>query len=199
MASREAYLTLSLPFTPTQHLVCKTVVGTGAHFITTLSILASLWLFLWVSFSSIDVVEGMTLWNLLLSVFSDSFSLTDLSVDSVVGLSVLYYVSLFVSSINSLLLIYLCISIGQTFKHRILASVLLYLGFSLGLAFLNSFFSLLESLILRTNYQDLTGLSTLDISYQFLTLTISILGSLLLSIVYFTLSRYFLTHKLNLE
>ena len=114
----EGYLTLTLPVTPSQHLLAKTISGTFwvvlSYFVLTVSILI------------IVLVPGITKnVDLIMNEMSKAMEMpADLFFTStfLVGL---------ISCLFALPFYYVCIALGQLFgKHRILAAVVLFFAIS---------------------------------------------------------------------
>lgn len=136
MYTDEGYLTHTLPVKPSAHILSKTFVsGTWYVGATILMLVSMIWL-LYAFMSTIFTSAGMTSadWAELKTLgldfsfghFSEVFS----SISSMPFwlFIVLLVLTGFFSCYSSMLIIYVCISIGQLFKkHKVIASILTYL------------------------------------------------------------------------
>ena len=141
-------------------------------------------------------------WSELLSIFSE-FNRIMQEIFAITGVSALLTMALFVlmiivSSFTSILLIYAAISIGHTFKkHRILGSVLSYIGLTMvAQAVVGILFS-----IIGTTMPSFFELDTIaqGISFGNTMITIVVLLDACLGAVWYFVSYYILTNQLNLE
>lgn len=188
LLSGEGYLTFSLPFTATQHLVCKVVCGSVVILTTVLVVALSLIVQVaGISVRSLGVVD----FSFLPAIFRSVSTFVRAGGGGILAELVLL---LLLTPVASLLMYDTCMAIGQQFKNRILASVVAYIAMQAGLQ--------IASTILTIPLL-LPFASFLESADPYLMMTVLLGGILLfmvaLSAAGFFVTRYFLTKKLNLE
>lgn len=192
MFSGEGYLTLTLPVTPTNHLLVKMISAVIVNVASVIVSLLAICLFMAgdnlnkAAMKIVDVIEDLA--------------------KGLEGQLPFYILEttliLLISLVSSILLFYMCISLGQLFcKNRILAAVGVYFG----LYVFNQIFGTILSVVL-TIFADtwLVNLFTNLFERDYLTTIHMIFGvgivwSILVALVYFLISKFVLTKKLNLE
>ena len=183
----EGYLSFTLPFTAGQHITCKLVCGVVAGLVSfAFTVLSLLILSLGTSF--IDWQGFFTgLWQLLQIIPTWQTILLVVEVVLIIP----------VALCQSLLMFYVSMAIGQQCKNRIGGAVLAYLAIEAALQIL----AFAVIMPLSTQITPLIGwLSRLTGSEAALMGLSTALGiSLILSTVYYFVTRHLLTHKLNLE
>ena len=190
--SHEGYLSFTLPVTTDQHLLTKLVMAFAFTLISVVSIVIS------------AVVA--TDWDMLIEVikvigyaFSRLFEVTD---GHSVPLAIEFIVAILLSIINSYLIFYACISIGQTArKNRILAAFGVYFGYYLITQIIGTIGILIINALYYTEawnkFTTWIDWHPYTFAHSFMAVIISI--SLALGFVYYTISRKIITNKLNLE
>ncbi len=185
--SGEGYLTLTLPVSPTQHILVKMLTGVLFEVLTAI-----------VSILSIVVLLAGD----MLAEITDAVGyLLPFATEKIGAHLPLYIIEvivmLFVSMASSILLYYACIAIGQTFsKNRALGALCVYLGYSMVMGIVST---ILQAVV--TPFAE--GIMEIVINNATVAAHVSFLGSLTLSVilgvVYFCIVRFVMTKKLNLE
>lgn len=114
--------------------------------------------------------------------------------------TLLFLGMMLISALSSTLMIYAAMSIGHTFKkHRIMGSVVAYMGLSMVSQFVAGVaFSLLALIDINWDFGYITNpLATSNLISGFMLMII--VGELLFSAVWYFTSHYVLTNQLNLE
>lgn len=188
LLSHEGYLTFTLPFTPTQHIVCKLLCGVAVIIISFVIVLLSLGI----------LGAGTELMSEIIKIIKTAFLSAGQMYSSArltsffVQLGIMIIVSLF----QSLLMFYAAIAIGQQFRSKIGGAVVAFIclyAASQVIATLELTVFALFNIENIENYFD----SGLDAVQSFLIMPFIV--SLILSTAYFIITRHFLTKKLNLE
>ena len=188
LLSHEGYLTFTLPFTPTQHIVCKLLCGVAVIIISFVIVLLSLGI----------LGAGTELMSEIIKIIKTAFLSAGQMYSSArlasffAQLGIMIIVALF----QSLLMFYAAIAIGQQFRSKIGGAVVAFIC----LYAASQVISTLELTVFALfnienidNYFD----SGLDAVQSFLIMPFIV--SLILSTAYFIITRHFLTKKLNLE
>ncbi len=193
MFTHEGYLTLTLPVTPTQHIFVKSVVAVMFEVIAIIVSILSFCiamsgefvkeLFLAVKYILKDALQYITPLNFWLYVIE-------------------FVVFLVIGLFSSFLLIYACISIGQTGKKNRVAR-------AFGVYFIYYLIAQAFETVLLVVFVFLENVLPMNRIYMFISehiqgvihggLVFMIVWSGLLSLVYFLVSRFIITKKLNLE
>lgn len=181
---RQGYLTMTLPVTNHQIILSKLTAA-----------------FVW------NTLSGITaLLCILITILIASVPHSDLSLDSVLhyvgqafkaftGLdSILYFILFFtINTINSILLIYFAISLGQLFKdHRTLLAVVFYFGINIAETILGGILAIVTATFYTPEnvYHDRI--------FNFYDFPLLILTALL-AVGYYFGTNYIMTKKLNLQ
>ena len=189
----EGYLTNTLPVSAGQLLMCKLL---NYLIWATLDILCIIAAFLLLE----PEASGKVILDLFRSLprLIDHYGLS-LAVCTILTVILAVLVSLAVT----ILLFYVCISLGSLFSsHKILAAVLIFLGFFLLHQFISLFGITVLALPLNSGLLSVNGA---ELSVQAETLThfcqllwVAVLVEALIAAVYFAISHYILRRKLNL-
>lgn len=186
----EGYLMFTLPVTVTQHLFSKTIIAVVMIGLSGLSALISIGIFADMSFGAlfVDMIKGVARSGGLL------FGL-ELLVLAVLGIA------------GMALDLYLCIALGHlASKHRLLMSVVWYVVLSTALQVLllmvmmgagNAMPEALADAIVRWLDSTMQTITPMDAAH--LMLRCCCVFALIGDAVYFLVTRWILTHKLNLE
>ncbi len=188
LLKEEGYLTFSLPFTPTQHILCKLICG----FVVILLDAAVVILSLFLLGVGTDVLP--MLWNTFKEMLSSVLEYTGTSqlIVTVIEIALMAICSV----IQSILMFYASIAIGQQFKSRVGGAVVAYIALYAAVQTVNS---VLLLLVTAVNINRLEMFFENGVQSVQLTLLFPLLESIVLSVVYFCITRHFLTQKLNLE
>ncbi len=193
MLCDEGYLSFTLPVTPGQHLISKLLVSLSWQLLTILTVAVCGTLF----FLTIDAEEVHKLFYTIGQGFRLFFNTR--SGWGVLAI-VLGVLAIFSQICENIMRVYNAMSIGQCSSgHKILASVAVYIAHNMLLGLL---LQIPTALYLATDslYTYLSSLATYTEHSQALCLFFSgaLIANALLSLVYFFISRHFLTKKLNL-
>ncbi len=190
--SHEGYLSFTLPVTTDQHLLTKLVMAFAFTLISVVSVIIS----------GMVATSGDMLVEIIKVIgygFSQLFELTD---GHSLPLMFEFILAALLSIINSYLIFYACISIGQTArKNRILAAFGVYFGYYL----ITQTISTIGILIINAlYYTELWNKFTTWIDWHPYAFAHSFMGvvitvSLVLGFVYYIISRKIITNRLNLE
>lgn len=191
MYTDEGYLVHTLPVTKNQLLLSKTIIGTIHIVLTTIVVLASIFvLFYFLSTQLSPTAKAAMQFELSTS---DLAELTDAFTTNTILKIILIVIYFIASSFHGVLLCFSGISLGQLFtKHKVISSIICYIGLYTILQMLSSFITL-----------PFTGLTLLsDISLSTLLdvgLTIEFIFTIFCNIAFYGLSYYILNKKLNLD
>lgn len=189
LLSHEGYLTFSLPFTATQHIVCKLICAAVMMILNGLAVILSL----------IIVGLGTETFNEIIDIFS--LMLKDFFANETaftVTLFVLQVIVMIIASVvQSVLMFYSAMAIGQQFKSKIGGSVIAYIAIYVATEIFATVTVLPFMLGFGENFED--WLISKGVGAIQLFLLYPIVLSLIISTVYFLITRHFLSKKLNLE
>lgn len=177
--SEEAYLTMTLPVEPWEHILSKMLSSAVWQLITWILFILSMGLLLLTSGAAEELALGVDEQLTLKTVWIQVSHEIGLNIGSIF-LGIVYGI---LSFITSPLKYYASISLGQLFqKRKVLMAVVAYVAISIATATVTS------SSMLGLFTDSLVGI-----------LAISIVEVLIASVVYFAISVYFLGKRLNLE
>ena len=192
MYTGEGYLTLTLPVKPSSHLLVKC---TSAVLVNVISVIASV-------LSVCIFTVGEWLNEIIKAV---GYVLNQL-VEIAGGHFVFYCLEIIpvclATTISSVLMYYMCISLGQLFrKNRVLAAVGVYFGLYTFYQVLTTIVSTVYTISAFTWMEELLASWTREnyLVAVHIIFLVDIIGCVIISLVYFLISRYVLTKKLNLE
>lgn len=192
MFTGEGYLTLTLPVTATNHLLVKIITAVLTYIISGVVCLLAVCVFT-VGEQLNEILKGVAdIWNY--------------GADIAGGHLIFYVLELvlimIVATASEILMIYMCISLGQLFnKNRVLAAVGVYFALYIFYQILSTIFSIILSISSMT-WMDkwIASLTTWNIPMLVHALAGGMfVWSLVISGIYFFVSRFVLTRKLNLE
>ena len=191
MFGDEGYLTHTLPVSGTQLLNSKLICS----FIWILTLIP-IWLISFlILFSGTDTLAALSYYGSILIEGAYSLDFNSFSVGLIIAELVLM---LILGLICSLLTYYLCITLGQHFwsEHRLIGAILAYLILSVISSAVRSVFTaILEMTILNNSM-----FVTIPTVFQVLTMIFgaAIIITLIQIIVYYIVTNYLITKKLNL-
>jgi len=197
MFTNEGYLSFTLPVSVHQHILVKLTVGVGAIVYCFLLIIISVCL--------------ATAGELTLELFKAFFYIVDdfyrILVELTSSADAVFYavetvILLIVSTFSGVLLYYACIAIGQlTKKNRVLAAVGVYFLYYFINQIISTVFIAVFSVISYTAFMDEIILYIENNTSEFVHLVFcfSIILSALLGGLYYFLTSYIMSKKLNLE
>ncbi len=193
MFTREGYLTLTLPVTPTQHIFVKLLVAVLFIVATVVAVIASVCV----------VTAGDALIELVIAII---FILKKYFAAFGAGHGTLYLlelaVILIISGASEQLKFYACISLGQTAKkNRILAAFGFYFGYYFLCQVLGTV--LIVIVMVLSESFSLYWIGEFITNHPFAAAHLAMLGFIvfysLTSWLYFTVCRYILKNSLNVE
>lgn len=193
----EGYLMFTLPVTVTQHLLSKTIIAVVMIGLSGLSALISIFIFAGKMILSMDGVwQAFTgLSNLLPHNMNDFLFELELLVLAVLGIA------------GMALFLYMCIALGHlASRHRLLMSIVWYVVLSTALQVLmllvmmgggNVMPEALADAMVRWLDSTMQTITPMDAAH--LMLRFCCVFELISDAVYFLVTRWILTHRLNLE
>lgn len=189
LLSNEGYLTFSLPFTATQHIVCKLICGAVTVAVDFVLVFFSL------AVLGIGTKAENDFIKFLPELFKAFFNYGEWPQLTLLIAEIAVFA--IITLLEALLMFYAAIAIGQQFKNRVGASVIAYICLYaasqiISLIFMSFIFAF-GSASGFENYLN-SGISAVS-----LLLLLPIVFSALLGTAYFLITRYFLSRKLNLE
>lgn len=191
LLSHEGYLTFTLPFTATQHIVCKLICGTIVMIIDFIMVICSL----------LILGAGTEVLSEIFEVLRKSFGvLTDyVTTGQLVAIILEIAVLILISPIQSLLMFYAAISLGQQFKNKVGGAAVAYICLYAAVQILSTVIMMPVSFATAGGIDEFDSLINNSVGYFQIFILVMILYSVVLSAAYFFISRHCLTKKLNLE
>lgn len=203
LLSDEGYLSFTLPVTPAQHLWTKLLTTVVWGIVTLIVAIACGILF----FLTVEPAEVCNVFRAIGGAFSRAYTYIH---GWAIVLPLLFLLALLTQFCNLILSLYNAMSIGQTAnKHKLLISVAVFFGFNaaeatiiqiIGIGAVTMFG---DTWITRFEQTSNMGVLTITSSFPFRfvcgILLAGVAWNVLMCVLHFFLSRYFLTKKLNLE
>ena len=193
----EGYLMHTLPVTPRQLILAKLLVA--ALWVFVLSMLA-LWaiccilLFGLPAMALVDMPVGI---SSLMEYFPQIFGMGP------VAFLLFYVVLSLVSAFSSVLIAYAAVSLGQLFtKHKVMASVLCYIGFTMLIQTISTLLmtpSLTRLVLSQDMVNTASGIPAYFGAYMREILLISMAGSAICAVISYILTEYIMRRQLNLD
>lgn len=191
LLTHEGYLTFTLPFTPTQHIVCKLVCGTVVMIIDFVVVICSL-LILGAGTEALGEILGAI--KLTITVLPEYLSAGQIAlISSEVVLLML------LAPIQSLLMFYAAMALGQQFKNKVGGAAISYICLYAAVQIITSLIMIPVSVVGAGGMEEFNNLINNSVMYLEVFLAFFIVYSAVLSVVYFIITRHFLSKKLNLE
>ncbi|MDE6759967.1 MAG: hypothetical protein K2J90_04705 [Lachnospiraceae bacterium] len=193
MVGDRGYLTWTLPATSATHIWSKLIGGTLWKTLAIIVMIVLIVIFFAGNYWIWDEELGVGTMDMLLRGLANDIRQNVDATDII--LMVLQLISGIVWSAAALLLIYMCIAIGQLFgKWRILASVGIYFAIVIALQIISTIGVVLLALVQRENYE-VTYNTTQDVVYSMVSIIIGIAASAGL----FAITNYIFKKHLNLD
>lgn len=191
LLTHEGYLTFTLPFTPTQHIICKLICGVVVMIIDFIIVICSL----------LILGAGTETMGEILGAIKLAFTeLPDyLSAGQIALLSLEIGVLLLLSPFQSLLMFYAAMALGQQFKNKVGGAAIAYICLYAAVQIISTLIMVPISFIGASGMEELNELINNSVTYFSVFMLFMIVFSAVLSTVYFVITRHFLTKKLNLE
>ena len=191
LLTHEGYLTFTLPFTPTQHIVCKLVCGVVVMVIDFIIVICSL-LILGAGTETLGEILGVI--KLALTELPEYFSAGQIAIISSEVLLLLL-----LSPFQSLLMFYAAMALGQQFKNKVGGAAIAYICLYAAVQIITSLIMIPISFVSAGGMEEFDNLINDSVMYLGVFFGFLIVMSAALSTVYFVITRHFLTKKLNLE
>ena len=189
LLSKEGYLTFSLPFTATQHIICKLVCGAVTLAVDFLLVMSSFIILGIGTKAENDLFKAIPQ---MLGIFFSYGKWPQITL-------LIAEIALFaiIKLLEALLMFYAGIAIGQQFKNKIGASVIAYICLYaasqiISLIFVSLIITVFSASVFE-NYMN-SGISAVSTFMLFPLILSALYGT-----AYFFTARYFLSKKLNLE
>lgn len=183
----EGYLTFTLPVNMHQHIISKLITYSIWTIVSVLAVIGSVL----VMFIGSGVYDDIfSAWNAFMDAYGSESVIWILAAE--------FLVLTIVGIFSGILMYFACISIGQLVnRHKILASIGAYFGITFILQFV-SFFVMFALGLSDTSVEIGDSFNYVTSFYQKY-LIVSILLQLGLGIIYYVITHYLLSKKLNLE
>ena len=191
LLTHEGYLTFTLPFTPTQHIVCKLICGVVVMIIDFVVVICSL---LVLGAGTEILGEILSDIRIALTALPEYFSAGQITLISSEVLLLLL-----LSPFQSLLMFYAAMALGQQFKNKVGGAAISYICLYAAVQVISTIIMIPVSLISASGMDELNELINNSVLYLEVFLVFLIVYSAVLSAVYFLITRHFLSKKLNLE
>lgn len=191
LLTHEGYLTFTLPFTPTQHIVCKLVCGTVVMIIDFVVVICSL-LILGAGTEVLGDILGII--KLAITELPDY-----LSAGQIALISSEILLLLLLAPIQSLLMFYAAMALGQQFKNKVGGAAISYICLYAAVQIITSLIMIPVSVVGAGGMEEFNNLINNSVMYSEVFFAFLIVMSAVLAAVYFIITRHFLTKKLNLE
>ncbi|MBE6761098.1 MAG: hypothetical protein E7551_02310 [Ruminococcaceae bacterium] len=192
----EGYLTFTLPVTPTQHLLVKLLTSILFNFISTIAV--------WISFMIFtvgDVLNEVTkAFTYLCGKAVQTFAFDEWLHLSLYLLE--FLVCIFLGACSGVLLYYVCIAIGQlSRKNRALCAVGVYFGYYFITQIIGTVLGVLLTVFATSPVMEKIGefIEAHTTSFIHILLCSVIIIEVVISFVFFHITRKIMTKKLNLE
>lgn len=213
MYTDEGYLSHTLPVKPSAHIISKTLISGTWYLAATVLMLGSMMWLLFAFFGTITKGVGLTEAEMAEIGLVFSFTEVNRAFEQISGMPFWVFVLLLVlitiiSCYSSMLIIYVCISIGQLFKkHKVMASILTYLvvttvmSMVLSIAMIPATFSMMldgRYFELMESPDIITGMIA---PYALMSpiFVISLIATIVFTVVSYFVTEYIMRRKLNLD
>ena len=191
LLTHEGYLTFTLPFTPTQHIVCKLVCGAVVIINDFIIVIGSL---LILGAGTEVLGEILDAVKLTITVLPEY-----LSVGQIALISSEIVLLLLLAPLQSLLMFYAAMALGQQSKNKGGGAAISYICLYAAVQIITSLIMIPIAFVGAGGMEEFNNLINNSVMYLEVFLAFMIVYSALLSAVYFIITRHFLTKKLNLE
>ncbi|HJA92266.1 MAG TPA: ABC transporter permease [Candidatus Eisenbergiella merdipullorum] len=195
--TEEGYLMHTLPVTPRQLVVSKMLVAVLWMFVLSLLTLWAICCILLFGVPAMVNVDMTIVGQFLRQYFPQIFGMGP------VAFLLFYVVLSLVSSFSGVLLVYAAISLGQLFsRHKVMASILCYIGFSMLIQTVTTLLmtpSLTRLVLTEDLVETTTGIPAYFGSYMREILLLSMAGSAICAVISYILTEYIMSRQLNLD
>ena len=190
MLSKQGYLTNTLPFKTYNHIVCKLICGVVVEITNIVVAAGSLLITLGTKKGLIqiwDVVKGSY-------IAFRRLTSTATSIVTIIEIAIIGILSL----ISGILMFYACMAIGQQFKNKILGSVIAYFCIYAVIQVISTFFITMGTILGVGIPEALVENATITTVSQGFIIFLMFVQAIQ-AVVYYLITNYFLSKKLNLE
>ncbi len=193
--SYEGYLSFTLPVTPAQHIIVKSVTAVVLDFIATIIAVISLCIAASGNLLTESVKAGVYLVQKLFETFNNThlvFYIVEIALVLILG------------SFEKLFLYYACISIGQTAKkHRVLMAVVAYFVYDMIVWVLTTIFQIIFTVTTIAAPEFCEKVAVFITNHAYASVHTALSGIIIFEILFialcFVISHTIIRKKLNLE
>ena len=193
----EGYLMHTLPVTPRQLILAKLLVAALWVFVLSMLALWAICCILLFGLPAMALVDMPVLISSLMEYFPQIFGMGP------VAFLLFYVVLSLVSAFSSVLIAYAAVSLGQLFtKHKVMASVLCYIGFTMLIQTISTLLmtpSLTRLVLSQDMVNTASGIPAYFGAYMREILLISMAGSAICAVISYILTEYIMRRQLNLD
>ena len=193
----EGYLMHTLPVTPRQLILAKLLVAALWVFVLSMLALWAICCILLFGLPAMALVDMPVVISSLMEYFPQIFGMGP------VAFLLFYVVLSLVSAFSSVLIAYAAVSLGQLFtKHKVMASVLCYIGFTMLIQTISTLLmtpSLTRLVLSQDMVNTASGIPAYFGAYMREILLISMAGSAICAVISYILTEYIMRRQLNLD
>ncbi len=181
--SNQGYLTFTLPVNNTHHYLCRLLVGGVINIAITLYVVLVVEICGYIAISDSLILTAI------------DFIINDLNIGFEQYLSLfLYFIALLTAAFTEINTCFTCVSIGQQFKHRIIASVVSYIIYYTAV----QIFAMIVTVISFSASYNISS-DFIQTLLFYITPIVAIVFNIAYNVGLSFLNRHFITNKLNLE
>ena len=193
----EGYLMHTLPVTPRQLILAKLLVAALWVFVLSMLALWAICCIMLFGLPAMALVDMPVVISSLMEYFPQIFGMGP------VAFLLFYVVLSLVSSFSNVLIAYAAVSLGQLFtKHKVMASVLCYIGFTMLIQTISTLLmtpSLTRLVLSQDMVNTASGIPAYFGAYMREILLISMAGSAICAVISYILTEYIMRRQLNLD
>ena len=193
----EGYLMHTLPVTPRQLILAKLLVAALWVFVLSMLALWAICCILLFGLPAMALVDMPVVISSLMEYFPQIFGMGP------VAFLLFYVVLSLVSAFSSVLIAYAAVSLGQLFtKHKVMASVLCYIGFTMLIQTISTLLmtpSLTRLVLSKDMVNTASAMPAYFGAYMREILLISMAGSAICAVISYILTEYIMRRQLNLD
>ena len=193
----EGYLMHTLPVTPRQLILAKLLVAALWVFVLSMLALWAICCIMLFGLPAMALVDMPVVISSLMEYFPLIFGMGP------VAFLLFYVVLSLVSAFSSVLIAYAAVSLGQLFtKHKVMASVLCYIGFTMLIQTISTLLmtpSLTRLVLSQDMVNTASGIPAYFGAYMREILLISMAGSAICAVISYILTEYIMRRQLNLD
>ena len=193
----EGYLMHTLPVTPRQLILAKLLVAALWVFVLSMLALWAICCILLFGLPAMALVDMPVVISSLMEYFPQIFGMGP------VAFLLFYVVLSLVSSFSNVLIAYAAVSLGQLFtKHKVMASVLCYIGFTMLIQTISTLLmtpSLTRLVLSQDMVNTASGIPAYFGAYMREILLLSMAGSAICAVISYILTEYIMRRQLNLD